>query len=711
MKMLDQNVADIGGDDAPVCEPAALPYDYNWPDELQGANSFDMTYYVEPTREEQEAYQKWLELCDARDKYKRQIKLEITRFDLQYPNYNTLMSTFGLPPRPLTFGERAVSRERVAIQAREAEAVRLADLAAAEVARQGKLAAQTQADIATAAARERHNARVAECEPLPRGVFAALIYPLGVIDVRIKYQKAKRELDFYHAQIPPYQFHINRARASLDEIEAEIADTAKSLPILREFFESLGVTTIGNGRYGGEQDSALLVLGVFPDCVDRQRFGGLGERTGVYVEPLTVGSLRTVHAFLDSTSDVEMDFWEDGNEEWAGSYPWEAGTWRFRVSEGCALLPGADPASLIHALPKALLPYADVKSAGDAAGWNVDMTSGLLARKLRRDAPTGVPELVRGLLPRGQLVILAADGGEGKSSIAHQLAAAVSGAATSVLGYDIDTPGENGMAVLLLGEDNEVTVEARANGMESGGLDGQVYILEDRFGKDLAAALQHIESGMPPSLLVVDGADYWFPGNDKEKVDVNPFLQHLTDFARRTGACIVLIRHMVKPPKGPTGSLQSQKSRISGGPLWVNRARVAIVLDRDKRAGLSRLGVVKTNLAPQIQEHEIALRFDSATNLHHRTEAGRKATPAATPTPASPPVTDRSAVLVAAVARLRSEGLAVQRTGPNGLYKRKPAELVGWSRGDVEGVLALAIETGLLQSGKGGLVPVPAVPG
>jgi RecA-family ATPase len=196
----------------------------------------------------------------------------------------------------------------------------------------------------------------------------------------------------------------------------------------------------------------------------------------------------------------------------------------------------------------------------------------------------GLPEpvvefVVADLLHRRSAILIAGDGGAGKSILCQLLSTCVA-AGRPFLGRAV----MSGPAVFISGEDDQDILRNRqarvckALGLDPAQLDGKLYIrsMTDadmviwREGEatDLAEQLASDLASIRPILVIIDSAVFAFDDDEIRRRPVAAFLVHLNRLARRLEASVVLVTHTSKTG-GPSGST-----------AWQNQARGGLLLEK-----------------------------------------------------------------------------------------------------------------------------------
>jgi hypothetical protein len=375
------------------------------------------------------------------------------------------------------------------------------------------------------------------------------------------------------------------------------------------------------------------------------------------------------------------------------------------------LRPDEPDSALLDKFPPLSSGWTDWCDMMKAAGNSLDVFSTLLDAQ-RTDAGGAndlVPLVVEGLLPAGEVVVLVGESEAGKSTLAHQIGAAITSGAEEVLGYPVmPSPGGAApFAVILAGEESAGAISLRKNRFRDGGLVQGFLAGMERDGRTIAEALAQIEDVRGLRFLVVDPASAWIGDGDEDKAGaVSEFLELLRVFARRKGCCVLVLHHIRKLSKrGQRTRLYDLRTLARGSGVWIERPRVVLGLVKNPD-GTRSFGVIKSNLAPHIGQHEIRLSGDPVSSLLHRLEgtAPARARAVSQAAPDGPVVGDDAREVAAAVAALRAGGGVVRKTGARGLFKLRPPGLDGWSRDRTTAAVAAAMAAGLLVDGRDGLV-------
>jgi hypothetical protein len=227
--------------------------------------------------------------------------------------------------------------------------------------------------------------------------------------------------------------------------------------------------------------------------------------------------------------------------------------------------------------------------------------AGLATTCLATIRPKPVRYLVPGKVPLGKLVLLAGDGGHGKSSVTLDLAACVStGRPCTGLDYADAVAGEvllvsceddyaDTVVPRLLSAGADLTKIHRVDGVR--GPDGKPQPFNAAHFKALQ---QELEKRPAVRLVVIDPAGSYIgrAGVDENKdADLRSLLDPLAEVAARCHVTIVLIKHLNK------SATMKAVYRVCGGVAYGNAVRMSyLVAPSEDDDDLKLLLPLKTNL-------------------------------------------------------------------------------------------------------------------
>jgi hypothetical protein len=264
---------------------------------------------------------------------------------------------------------------------------------------------------------------------------------------------------------------------------------------------------------------------------------------------------------------------------------------------------GADPADLRGRVAEARRRqthqhngHAGVPGRSQAAG---EGDGELLMASLASLRPRPIRWLVPRYIPLGKVVLVAGDGGQGKSTFALHLAARLSRGSPAL---GLDAAGElSGDTLLVQCEDDwEDTVLPRllALGADTSRIHKQEGV-RGSDGKLLPFCLAHyralentLEKRPDIKLVVIDPAGaYIGPGvDDHRDSELRALLGPLAELAARRGVTILLVKHFSKAPTAKA------VSKISGSTGYVNSVRAAFVVLPDDEPDRALFLPVKFNI-------------------------------------------------------------------------------------------------------------------
>lgn len=223
---------------------------------------------------------------------------------------------------------------------------------------------------------------------------------------------------------------------------------------------------------------------------------------------------------------------------------------------------------------------------------------------MRKDADEMFEFLVPGLIPLGSVTLLAASGGTGKSSLAHQLCI------MAAIDYD---PGEEaprwlgqrlaiekcqGICIYFSGEDGPPIINARAAVFDPKGRASRLMFQRTDFGehKNFAEHLRHLQKIPKVPLVVIDPARKYLAGDEEDSAAVSEFFEAIEEFAIKKHAAVVVVHHLQKNayPK----SAREVLDLLRGSQVFIDRPRVVIGMCRD--GPYTIIGLAKNNIPPNL---------------------------------------------------------------------------------------------------------------
>lgn len=225
-----------------------------------------------------------------------------------------------------------------------------------------------------------------------------------------------------------------------------------------------------------------------------------------------------------------------------------------------------------------------------------------------------------GYIPCGEVTLLAAHGGAGKSYLSLMLAAC------SALGLPLfGVPTTARPVVVFSGEDPESTVRRRlqlalgALGIDARSLAGRLTVVDATAGdpalmrradprtpdligtptlSELRALLAAQPVNEPGPLLIADNASDTFEGNENARAEVRRFVRELAGLVRPRNGAVLLLAHVDKNTARGFGGGEG----YSGSTAWHNSARSRLFLERDAGAGALTLKHEKSTHGAGLRE-------------------------------------------------------------------------------------------------------------
>jgi hypothetical protein len=313
--------------------------------------------------------------------------------------------------------------------------------------------------------------------------------------------------------------------------------------------------------------------------------------------------------------------------------------------------------------------------------------------------------MISGVLAAGEVTMLIAEAGVGKSTLAHQMAMTVASGASHFLGLAIPEAARGRMGMLLSAEEGKDTIERRTFMFARQGLRGDVFSLSRPLG-GLDEALQQISEMPSPGVVVIDPMRTWLTGKEEDSENVSEFLSKCQAFARAKGVAFMVIHHTRR--RGERDRLNTTQDVVKymrGSQVIYDRPRVLLAMV-NRKDGTTELGVVKSNLKHAIPLRTFRLRFDPATEMYHALDAPAVAPGAPAPAAGGP---SRGETVAAVVTRITKANGTIRKTGERGLFvlrETEAPELRDWSRSEVSTAVHEAIAARLIRDDRrDGLLP------
>jgi len=213
--------------------------------------------------------------------------------------------------------------------------------------------------------------------------------------------------------------------------------------------------------------------------------------------------------------------------------------------------------------------------------------------------PKAIEWLWRGYLPKGKLILLAAIGGVGKSTISCNWASTVSTAGYWPDGSRCDTPRN----VLIWSSEDDPNDTIAPRLIAAGADLSRCHFIqgpkdENGVGRsfDPATDMDELRQAVARlngvSLFIIDPLINAVTGDMNKANDVRRSLQSIVDFASDMNCAVLGISHFGKNTQG-----RQSAERILGSAAFKDYSRTALVAVQDEESGACALARAKTNLA------------------------------------------------------------------------------------------------------------------
>ncbi len=213
--------------------------------------------------------------------------------------------------------------------------------------------------------------------------------------------------------------------------------------------------------------------------------------------------------------------------------------------------------------------------------------------------------VVPGLVPRGAVTLLAAAGGTGKSSIAHQLCVLASidyeegEQPDRWLGQTLNRDACTGICVYFSGEDGPAITNARGKLFDPYDRAHRLQFHRTEYQDQevtFAEYLRRLHKMPDVSIVVIDPARKFLNGDENDSECVSDFFEAIEEFAIRKRAAMVVVHHLQKGAKPQ--SAEEVRDELRGSQVFIDRARVVLGMYRnDIHTGV---GLAKTNIPPSL---------------------------------------------------------------------------------------------------------------
>ena len=207
-------------------------------------------------------------------------------------------------------------------------------------------------------------------------------------------------------------------------------------------------------------------------------------------------------------------------------------------------------------------------------------------------------------IPRGSVTLLAATGGTGKSSLAHQLCilAAIDyepgEEAPRWLGQRIAIEKCKGICIYFSGEDGPPIINARANIFDPEGRAKRLMFQRTDFGEGVTFSqhMRRLHKIPNVPIMVIDPARKYLSGDENDAGVVSEFFEAIEEFAISKDSAVVVVHHLQKNADPKTA--HDVLDLLRGSQVFIDRPRVVIGMFRDGAYTIA--GLAKNNIPPNM---------------------------------------------------------------------------------------------------------------
>ena len=336
----------------------------------------------------------------------------------------------------------------------------------------------------------------------------------------------------------------------------------------------------------------------------------------------------------------------------------------------------------------------------EAVGQNIEFFKSYGAHDERGTEAEKFEWLVDHRFARRVITSLVGNNQAGKSSIAHEWVAALTGEsekkARTILGHEI--VGRFSVA-LISGEETPGIIKLRAQKHST--VWGKCrYHAIDGMNHSFDELMMWLEALPVLDLVVFDPVRYFLQGDEDSSNVATSFYERLNQLAQTKNCAVIVVHHL---SKGIVRSLGNMLPRVRGSGVHTDRPR--LVIGAIHRGGdIVEIGPIKNNLGKiwaEVNQGTLYRRDpgDSHTLLPINDGARTK--------PGDVPELGPEERVHSAVLRLNRAGKVVRRSGKCGLFEMRLPELDGISRDAVLDAIGALLSSGKLENtGEAGIVAI-----
>jgi hypothetical protein len=215
--------------------------------------------------------------------------------------------------------------------------------------------------------------------------------------------------------------------------------------------------------------------------------------------------------------------------------------------------------------------------------------------------------LVDGLIPRGSIVLLAATGGTGKSSLAHKLCCMVAtdwckDETPRWLGQPVNKAYCEGICIYFSGEDGPAIINARNALFDPDKRAKRLMFQRTDFTSakgdkiSFAEFLGRLRTMPNVPLLVIDPARKYLNGDEEDSAVVSEFFEAIEKFAHEKNAAVIVVHHLRKGAR--PSNIREVLDDLRGSQVFIDRPRVVIGMLREGPHTV--VGLAKCNIPPSL---------------------------------------------------------------------------------------------------------------
>ncbi|MFM5924580.1 MAG: AAA family ATPase [Novosphingobium sp.] len=307
--------------------------------------------------------------------------------------------------------------------------------------------------------------------------------------------------------------------------------------------------------------------------------------------------------------------------------------------------------------------------------------------------------VVDGIIPRGEVMLLAGASGAGKSSVAHSWLSALGANADNRTRHVLGCPVTGRyICCLVAGEEGAGSINYREMKHAAAWGSSRYLVLDDP-DKSLVDHIDSLHTLPNLDLVVIDTVGAFFDGDEKSSRAVREFMAPLVKLARVKNCAVVLVHHLTKFGEG-VKSVAGLKAHVLGAGAFVSTCRLAVGVIRIAGDKLE-VGPFKSNIPPELLWLPVGSGGQYLLNdqVYTLDPIREKATAGSLDAEVMDFICDT-------ISEQNRVGRVVRRTGRHEIWERKLPELDGISRVALRDAIAELIGADRILDGPDGLVAV-----